>query len=166
MNRTTSRRYNGFVQFVRSPDRLRVEGAKLTNGREVKDLRTLQGRQKVFSKYWDLFFNTSLRQPAPAPVSAPRTVTEAPKPKAERDVIIEAAKPVAPVESVLERMEESAARVERRKTDNRASGPESVVSRRRSSDWSKDAESDLKTETKEVDSKSEDEPKAAKGGLK
>lgn len=170
MNRTTSRRYNGFVQFVRSPDRLRVEGAKLTNGREVKDLRTLQGRQKVFSKYWDLFFNTSLRQPAPvaapAPVSAPKAVTEAPKPKAERDVIIEAAKPAAPVESVLERMEETAARVERRKTDNRSSGPESIVPRRRSSDWSKDNDKDVTAEAKDADSKSDDEPKAAKGGQK
>ncbi len=172
MNRAASRRYNGFVQFVRSPERLRVEGAKLTNGREVKDLRTLQGRQKVFAKYWDLFFNASLRQPeaapAPAPAAAPRLVEESPKPnpKAEREIVIEAVKSAAPVESVLERMEETAARVERRKSDSKSSTTDGIVPRRRSSDWTKDKESEAKSETKETDTKSEETPKAAEGGRK
>lgn len=161
MNRAASRRYNGFVQFVRSPERLRVEGAKLTNGREVKDLRTLQGRQKVFAKYWDLFFNASLRPTAPdLPKAEDRGPAQA-SPKTEREVVIEAAKPAAPAASVLERMEETAARVERRKSDAKASG-DSVVPRRRSSDWSKD--SDEAADSKTSESKSDDAPVAAGGG--
>lgn len=150
MNRAASRRYNGFVQFVRSPERLRVEGAKLTNGREVKGLRTLEGRQKVFSKYWDLFFNASLR-PAVRPVAS----------KAERDVVIEAAKPAAPVESVLERMEETVARVERRKSETQANG-ERVVPRRRASDWAKDV--DEAPKEKDNESKTATEVIAAEAG--
>ena len=161
MNRAASRRYNGFVQFVRSPERLRVEGAKLTNGREVKDLRTLQGRQKVFAKYWDLFFNASLRPTAPDLPKVENQGTREAAPKIEREVVIEAAKPATPVASVLERMEETAARVERRKSDAKASG-DSVVPRRRSSDWAKD--SDDTADSKTSESKSDDTPVAAEGG--
>jgi hypothetical protein len=150
MNRAASRRYNGFVQFVRSPERLRVEGAKLTNGREVKDLRTLEGRQKVFSKYWDLFFNASLR-PAVRPAAS----------QAERDVVIEAAKPAVPVESALERMEETAARVERRKSETQASS-ERIVPRRRATDWAKDV--DEPSNAKDSESKTVTDPVAAEAG--
>ena len=161
MNRAASRRYNGFVQFVRSPERLRVEGAKLTNGREVKDLRTLQGRQKVFAKYWDLFFNASLRPAAPEMPKADNLGPREVSPKTEREVVIEAAKPTVPVASVLERMEETAARVERRKSDAKANS-DSVVPRRRSSDWTK--ESDEAADTKASESKTDDAPVAAEGG--
>lgn len=149
MNRAASRRYNGFVQFVRSPERLRVEGAKLTNGREVKDLRTLEGRQKVFSKYWDLFFNASLRKATPT------------APTAQRDVVIEVAKPTAPVESALERMEETAAKVERRKTETQTSG-ERVVPRRRATDWAKDI--DETSSVKDTESKTATDAVAAEAG--
>lgn len=157
MNRAASRRYNGYVQFVRSPDRLRIEGAKLTNGREVRDLRTLQGRQKVFGKYWDLFFNAGMNT-VTAPVSEDKT--EAPTPAAERNVVIETATPVAPVESVLERMEETAARVERRKSDSKPSGTDSVVPRRRATDWAKDA--DRKADEK-AESEADEDVKIAEG---
>ncbi len=75
--------------------------------------------------------------------------------------MIEAAKPAAPVASVLERMEETAARVERRKSDAKASG-DSVVPRRRSSDWAKDADESAHAKTSE--SKTDDAPVAAGGG--
>ena len=161
MNRAASRRYNGFVQFVRSPERLRVEGAKLTSGREVKDLRTLDGRQKVFSKYWDLFFNASVRSATPQPLEVVNVAASTSTPKAERDIVIEAKKTAAPVESALERMEETAARVERRKSESQASG-ERIVPRRRSTDWVKEAND--KTELKETGSKAADDPVAAEGG--
>lgn len=155
MNRAASRRYNGFVQFVRSPDRLRIEGAKLTNGREVKDLRTLKGRQKVFAKYWDLFFNAGMMMAAPHQAEQTEEAT-AP----ERKVVIETAKPAAPVESVLERMEETAARVERRKSDSKVADSDSVVPRRRASDWAKEA--DRKDGTVSS-SKSDEDVKVAEG---
>ncbi len=157
MNRAASRRYNGYVQFVRSPDRLRVEGAKLTSNREVKDLRTLQGRQKVFSKYWELFFNSSVRKAEAfaAPVMAP---TPVPMPKAEPEIVIEAVQPEPKVETALERMEETAARVERRKADGRPDSRDGVVPRRRASDWIKD--------TTKAAEQSDDLPKAAEGGRK
>lgn len=159
MNRAASRRYNGFVQFVRSPERLRIEGAKLTNGREIKDLRTLQGRQRVFSKYWDLFFNASV-----VPVQSVRDDTPASKTAstAEGNVIIEAAAP-APVESALVRMEETAARVERRKSGSESSTSDSVVPRRRATDWAKDKET--KPESKD-DAHSDDALKVAESGRK
>jgi len=130
MNRAASRRYNGFVQFVRSADRVRVEGAKMTSNKEVKSLRSLEGRQQVFSKYWGLFFNAGVTEAVPQPVAQPEPVIE-------RDVIIETHKPEAPVESALERMEETAARVERRKNTSRDRRPDGLVPRRRSSDWVK-----------------------------
>ena len=156
MNRAASRRYNGFVQFVRSADRVRVEGAKLTSNKEVKSLRSLQGRRKVFSEYWDLFFNSSVA-----------TTAVEPEPKIVRDVVIETSKPEAPVAEVLERMEETAARVERRKSDHRRSSsdrsdrsgrPDRIVPRRRASDWVKS--------TVDAAESLQDAPVSAEGGKK
>ena len=155
MNRAASRRYNGFVQFVRSPERLRVEGAKLTNGREVKDLRTLDGRQKVFSKYWDLFFNASVRTASARATEVAEPVAISATPKAEREVVIEPAKTAAPVESVLERMEETAARVERRKSETKATG-DRIVPRRRATDWAKEADKAAEAKDAESDSNKSD----------
>ncbi len=93
MNRASARRYNGYAQYVRHQERLRIEGSKLTSNREVKNLRTLEGRQRVFQKYWKLFFNAGVRK------------SEGP--------VIEQRKPSEPVVTA-----------------------DSVVPRRRSSDWS------------------------------
>lgn len=60
MNREAARSYNGFIQFVKSPVRTRIEGARLTSNKEVRSLRSLEGRQKVFEKYWKLFFMRSV----------------------------------------------------------------------------------------------------------
>ena len=162
MNRAASQRYNGFVQFVRSADRIRVEGAKMTSNKEVKSLRTLEGRQKVFSKYWRLFFNNAVTEiiTRPEPVIERDAIIETyqPEPVIERDVIIETHTPTAPVKSVLERMEETAARVERRKNTSRDRRPDGVVPRRRSSDWVKS--------TVDAAGAFEDAPKTAEGGKK
>lgn len=143
MNKAAARRYNGFVQYVRQENRVRIEGAKLTSNSEVKNLRTLQGRQKVFAKYWDLFFNSSMRPAAPVakPASAP-------------EVVIEPVK----AEAVLEKMEETAAKVERRSAETRPVAKEGVVPRRRASDWAR--QESLKG------APLEDAPKAAEGGKK
>lgn len=165
MNRSASRRYNGFVQFVRSPDRVRIEGARLTSGREVKSLRTLQGRQTVFAKYWDLFFNTSIRN-ANGPItvrSRPVTMATAAKASAERRIVIESAEASEKVGSVLDRMEETAARVERRKSDNRDTSDDEIVRRRRASDWVKKPEvSETESEIDEEEIDLEDDAKTAK----
>ena len=169
MNRSASRRYNGFVQFVRSTDRIRIEGAKLTNGREVKSLRTLQGRQTVFAKYWDLFFNSSIRNAngpitrRPRPVTMPATPAQG----ADRRIVIESAEAAEKVESVLDRMEETAARVDRRKSDSRDTTDDEIVRRRRASDWVKEP---IRTEVGETvedeDLDLENAPKTAKAGQK
>ncbi len=162
MNRAASRRYNGFVQFVRSADRIRVEGAKMTSNQEVKSLRTLEGRQKVFSKYWSLFFNNAVTEivarPEPVIERDVRIETRQPEAVVERDVIIETETVAEPVKTVLERMEETAARVERRKTSSRERRSDGVVPRRRSSDWVKS--------TVDAASAAEEAPIAAEGGKK
>lgn len=120
MNKASARRYNGYVQYVKNEARVRIEGAKLTSNSEVKQLRTLQGRRTVFSKYWDLFFNSSIR-------------------KAERIVEVVREEPAAKtpeIEQTLDRLEETATKVERRKAQ--APGKDAIVPRRRASDWAKD----------------------------
>ncbi|MEO1643009.1 MAG: hypothetical protein AAFR74_06695 [Pseudomonadota bacterium] len=121
MNKASARRYNGYVQYVRNEARVKIEGAKLTSNGEVKQLRTLQGRQKVFSKYWDLFFNSSIRKPE-------RVV------EVVRQEVVKAEP--AEIEETLERLEETATKVERRKAQ--APSKEAIVPRRRASDWAKD----------------------------
>ena len=61
MNQTSARRYNGFLQYLRNSERLKIEGAKLTVPSEVRSLRQLDGRQRVFQKYWKLFFHRPMR---------------------------------------------------------------------------------------------------------
>ena len=129
MNKASARRYNGYVQYVKNQARLKIEGAKLTSNGEVKQLRTLQGRQKVFSKYWDLFFNTSLRKAStPEPSPQVERVVEAVRTEPVKDTI--------EIEQTLDRLEETAVKVERRKTTKPAD-EEAVVRRRRATDWSK-----------------------------
>lgn len=61
MNRASARRYNGFLQYVKSDERMKIEGAKLASEAEVNQLRRLDGRQQVFEKYWKLFFHFAMR---------------------------------------------------------------------------------------------------------
>ena len=61
MNRSSARRYNGFLQYVKSDERLKIEGAKLIGEAEVDQLRRLDGRHKIFDKYWKLFFHSAMR---------------------------------------------------------------------------------------------------------
>lgn len=79
MNEESSRRYNGFVQYVKSPERIKIEGAKIMKGREVRKLRTLEGRHEVFDHYWDLFFNRQVGTQAKFKArTAPRFRSEEP----------------------------------------------------------------------------------------
>jgi len=78
MNRSAARRFNGFLQFVRNQQRLNIEGVKLTKGRAVKRLRSLEGRRAIMEKYWALFFNAPLeRRAIAADKAAPPAVAEA-----------------------------------------------------------------------------------------
>lgn len=85
MNRDSSRRFNGFLQFVSAGRRVKIEGTKLTKGSEVRKLRSLEGRHQLFEKYWELFFNRTVKTAKPAAKSEPievpaipETATEAP----------------------------------------------------------------------------------------
>ena len=118
MNRSSALRYNGFLQYVNSAERLKIEGAKLVSQDEVQDLRRLAGRQKVFEKYWKLFFHRSMKplgQAGLAPAEMQRSEEET------RDLHSDI---VAPVK-------------ERRvATSQHATGQDDVVvPRRRASDW-------------------------------
>jgi hypothetical protein len=141
MNKAAARRYNGYVQYVKNQARVKIEGAKLTSNGEVKQLRTLQGRQKVFSKYWDLFFNASLRKSAEKAETAVTAEVEAPAPKVERVVEAVRTEPVKDtieIEQTLDRLEETASKVERRKASKIETDTEDgIVPRRRATDWSK-----------------------------
>ena len=74
MNRSSAQRYNGFIQTVSGGPRLKIEGNKLTSNSEVKRLRTLDGRHKVFEKYWELFFNRKVSVAATARKASPKPV--------------------------------------------------------------------------------------------
>jgi hypothetical protein len=118
MNRSAARRYNGYLQYVRGQQRLNVEGVKLTKGREIKRLRSLEGRREVCAKYWELFFNSPMVAKAAdvAPVAAPPRRLE----------------PVSETTG-------SVAFAERRKNDSAPTADaDGVIPRRRASDWVKE----------------------------
>lgn len=145
MNKASPRRYNGYAQFVRNSARLNIEGAKLTQNREVKNLRTLQGRRKVFQKYWELFFNSSTISapkmapmaatvPAPAPAAAPKPSPVAAFTPAPVEPVAETPSPEpAPVNAVEPKVEETLAL----KPETAPLATEQVIARRRTSDWAK-----------------------------
>lgn len=131
MNRDAARRYNGYVQYVKNEARLKIEGTKLTKGREVRKLRSLEGREEVFGKYWDLFFNRTLKLShgvAPA-VSAPAPASSHAEERAP------AAQMPMPAERESEH-EERRARLAARTEEL----VETIIPRRRASDWSDEAD--------------------------
>lgn len=134
MNRDSARRYNGYLQYVRGSDRLKIEGSKLTSNSEVRRLRSLEGRQKIFGKYWELFFNSSIRKKS---ATAPAALAE-----------------VAQPEFVERRSEDSVPAV----------NEDGVIPRRRESDWRQDPpktakKSKPKTKAKAKKVEKEEEPK-------
>lgn len=140
MNRAASRRYNGFVQYVRYAKRARIEGAKLTSNSEVRNLRTLKGRQKVFQKYWDLFFNAGLQFADSRAPHAPLEVNEvspATKPRIRTRQEQTSERVRSEAESAPAGEKSTGLTSDRRtETAARRSAPaEGVVPRRRSSDW-------------------------------
>lgn len=62
MNRDAARRYNGYSQYIKNDQRIRLEGTKLIRNTDVKRLRTLEGREEIVDKYWDLFFGRQERR--------------------------------------------------------------------------------------------------------
>lgn len=126
MNRSSARRYNGFLQFVRNEQRLKIEGVKLRSGREIKRLRSLEGRREIFSKYWELFFNRSIAGPARPDTTVPQA-------------------PAAASECPLPVMEEAMAGGEPAFTERRVAeqppraDSDGVIPRRRASDWRREA---------------------------
>lgn len=171
MNRSSARRYNGFLQYVRGMSRMKIEGSKLTSQSEVKRLRSLDGRQKIFSKYWELFFERSLRKeifvtsPQPAPI-----VSAEPKqsPIPTKPVVVEAAPVVSTAEPAPVVQEtahvESEPAVQREETVEPVAAEEkAVIPRRRASDWRQDppkVDEKVKAKKKPAGTpKSEDGPK-------
>lgn len=131
MNRASARRYNGFLQYVRSDERLKIEGAKLTSGAEIRNLRKLDGRQLVLEKYWKLFFHRAMK---PAHMS----VGSAPSQNQH------------PADAVMAQIDQEIARknvetdqpapfVERR-SGKAAPSQDTVVPRRRATDWGQPGE--------------------------
>ncbi len=134
MNRDAARRYNGYVQYVKNEARLKIEGTKLTKGREVRKLRSLEGREEVFGKYWDLFFNRTLKlKHAVAPVAA----APAPASSHAEDKAPAAEMPM-PAERESEH-EERRARLAARTEEL----VETIIPRRRASDWVDETEDDV-----------------------
>jgi hypothetical protein len=50
------RRYAGCLQMAGVDKRIKTEGIKLTSWKERRQLRSLEGRRDVLSKYWSAFF--------------------------------------------------------------------------------------------------------------
>jgi len=51
MNRAASLRYNGYLQPVGSTKRISVEAVKLTSPRDIRAIRTLEGRRRLLETY-------------------------------------------------------------------------------------------------------------------
>ncbi|MEO0784165.1 MAG: hypothetical protein AAFY10_00600 [Pseudomonadota bacterium] len=131
MNRSSARRYNGYLQYVRGQQRLNIEGVKLTKGREIKRLRTLEGRREICAKYWELFFNQPMAD-KPAEIAAPPRASAAPTPIAETV--------------------DGPVFVERRKADTApVANEDGVIPRRRASDWVKEPETKAAKDAKVSD---------------
>ncbi|MEO0466791.1 MAG: hypothetical protein AAF216_09625 [Pseudomonadota bacterium] len=125
MNQSAARRYNGFLQYVQGRERLKIEGVKLTKGREIKHLRTLEGRREICAKYWELFYNRPLGQQARQPVAEPVA-------------------PIAPVDIVVGPPTEKTDYVDRRSEDSLpVANKTGVIPRRRATDWAKEDETSL-----------------------
>jgi len=131
MNQASARRYNGFLQYVRSSERLKIEGAKLTSQAEVRSLRRLDGRQRVFEKYWKLFFHRAMR---------PSSVYTYPVRDEAYAMATAQREQQATTEQVeLQSTEPRRAPQRDRRDPNRrpaASEGQTVVPRRRATDWS------------------------------
>ena len=140
MNRDASRRYNGFFQHIKHTDRVKIEGSKLRRARDVRALRSLEGREEIFEEYWALFFERSERRAAKHSQKAMLSPVPAPvvRPAAEPAATSEPA-PATVQEPVFEPEFATTLAEERRGTADtpRPSDlDESIIPRRRTSDWS------------------------------
>ena len=121
MNQSASRRYNGFSQYIKSATRTRLEGAKIVKSKDVRELRTLEGREEIFDEYWSLFFDRKERA-----VRA-RTQTVAQR-QAAREAGFDPRFQAGEVRASADRRTTEKARPENL--------DEAIIPRRRMSDWS------------------------------
>lgn len=169
MNRAAARRYNGFSQYIKSDKRVRLEGTKLMRNADVKRLRTLEGRETIVDKYWELFFGREERRKEKVQLASEMAVAETPKtvvaPVANvaqaplvdpmpvvEDAPLELSEPVV-TEDVVEGAEEQPLdlTMEVRASDERRQShtyhpedlEEHVIPRRRTSDWSDEEEDQI-----------------------
>lgn len=55
-------RYNGFCRLTGSGARYSVEGVRLTSEEDLELLETLEGREDLVDRYWELFFERDVRR--------------------------------------------------------------------------------------------------------
>lgn len=55
-------RYNGFCKQSNAQSRYAIEGLRLTNADDLDQLQTLEGREELVDKYWELFFERDQRR--------------------------------------------------------------------------------------------------------
>lgn len=55
-------RYNGFCKMTSSGQRFAIEGARVTDVEELELLDTLDGREELVDRYWELFFERDARR--------------------------------------------------------------------------------------------------------
>ncbi len=136
MNQSSARRYNGFLQYLRNSERMKIEGAKLTVPSEVRSLRKLDGRQRVFQKYWKLFFHRAMRPSnfAHHPATDAEIIS---KPFLRDSDDLRTAGRTNPNQT-------QAVTVDRRDPNRRSAATQgsTIVPRRRSTDWQQAAQSE------------------------
>lgn len=162
-NRHAPRSYNGFVQTVNKLGRVKIEGVRLTKGKEIRDLRSLERRADVIDRYWGLFFERGDRRSrlerrngeatkvetrvAPVAVSQPAPAMSAPAPAAAAPVAprkpaVES--PRAPLEPAGDPNHIFVDAAERRDPGSTQDPEATVIPRRRATDWShEESEADL-----------------------
>lgn len=140
MNQASARRYNGFSQYIKSDERKRLEGTKLTRATDVRRLRTLEGREEIVDHYWDLFFGREDRRLKKArqmrPVAAAETARKIAEERVPAPVVDDAFAPAheeAPLE-LTQPAEERRTGHSERPSDLE----EHVIPRRRATDWKGD----------------------------
>ena len=180
MNRSAARRYNGFSQYIKNHERVRLEGAKLVRNADVKRLRTLEGREEIVDQYWDLFFGREarrLQKQAKAQTAVPVKAA---------DDFFRVGGVVAPtasgVQAVKAKEAEASEPLDLTDTvpvsDERRTGEaerpsdleEHVIPRRRVSDWQeadlKKDEADAEADATTASAKPEEKSETSEGGVK
>ncbi|MAK61443.1 MAG: hypothetical protein CMK09_10720 [Ponticaulis sp.] len=157
MNTKAARRFNGFSQFIKNDERIRLEGAKLVRSREINLLRTLQGREEIIESYWDQFFGRKERRlKARNAVKAATQRKDSARPAQQEPEASAVSKPVEPTMPVDRELVSVAEAMQAAPTEDRRTGtqdrPETledaIIPRRRVSDWADDEGATASVEVK------------------